>query len=421
MDRRRRNRESLVFSAALGAAAGAAWGAPFGRARAGALAAGLALAGSDALAKRSRRAGTIDPLAHRILGSVALAAPLGAGVQRLVGPRRGPLAAAVVAGGLAGAIALNPAKVALGPAVGAAVGLAGRALPGSWTASTGVLAYRALALALFPDPQVSLVAEAVAPDVVPFVVPFESRTAYVGTDYVRALATTLGGEYRQGHQGIGIIASLDALAGPDFDPAAVDPAVRHFYEHTTDYALDIVPRWRAWVRPGYLAYRAAVARPLGQANVPMDQREVQRGVHSRIDTIDVDLGDDVIDVRGWIRSYADTGEPIYVGIYTTYRHGGRGYVSVGFPLPQSSFTATLAPAHGAGGGLRLTTRRPDLVQPGHYLTVKDPSSGELTVLSVPGFAEELDVRADGGRLRAAQRFWLFGLPFLVLDYTITRR
>jgi hypothetical protein len=28
------------------------------------------------------------------------------------------------------------------------------------------------------------------------------------------------------------------------------------------------------------------------------------------------------------------------GIYTTYRHQGRGYVSVGFPLPQASFTAT---------------------------------------------------------------------------------
>ena len=48
-------------------------------------------------------------------------------------------------------------------------------------------------------------------------------------------------------------------------------------------------------------------------------------------------------VRGWIRSFADNDEPIYVGIYTTYRHDGRGYVSVGFPLPQASFTATLAP------------------------------------------------------------------------------
>ena len=52
--------------------------------------------------------------------------------------------------------------------------------------------------------------------------------------------------------------------------------------------------------------------------------------------------DGAVAVGGWIRSLADTDEPIYVGIYTTYRHGGRGYVSVGFPLPQASFTATLA-------------------------------------------------------------------------------
>jgi hypothetical protein len=38
---------------------------------------------------------------------------------------------------------------------------------------------------------------------------------------------------------------------------------------------------------------------------------------------------DAVAVRGWIRSFVDNDEPIYVGIYTTYRHDGRGYVSVG--------------------------------------------------------------------------------------------
>ena len=40
------------------------------------------------------------------------------------------------------------------------------------------------------------------------------------------------------------------------------------------------------------------------------------------------------DVR--IRTFTETDEPIYVGIYTTYRHGGRGYVSVGFLVPQGA-------------------------------------------------------------------------------------
>jgi hypothetical protein len=217
---------------------------------------------------------------------------------------------------------------------------------------------------------------------------------------------------------VGIVASLDELAGPEFDPAAVDARVREFYEHTTRFTLDIVPRWRLWVRPGYLLYRTLVARPLGQASVPMNQRETQRGVRSRIDTISG--ADGVISVRGWIRSFADTDEPIYVGIYTTYRRQGRGYVSVGFPVPQGSFTATLAPAARAGGGLILTSRSP-LDQPGHYLTYVDPETRRLTTLGVPGFAEQLDVYVDGGQLRAEHASRLFGLPFLVLDYRIARK
>jgi hypothetical protein len=148
----------------------------------------------------------------------------------------------------------------------------------------------------------------------------------------------------------------------------------------------------------------------------MNQREALRGVHSRIDTIDVD-NDDVPDVRGWIRSFADTDDPIYVGIYTTYRHEGRGYVSVGFPLPQASFTATLAPHARDDGGLKLTSRS-ELEHPGHYLTYIDPDTRELTALAVQGFAEELDVHVVDGEPRAEHAFWVFGFPFLVLHYRI---
>jgi hypothetical protein len=199
----------------------------------------------------------------------------------------------------------------------------------------------------------------------------------------------------------------------------VDARVREFYEHTTRFRLDIVPEWRWWVRPGYLLYRMLVARPLGQANVPMNQRETQRGIRSRIDTITLP-GDDEVAVRGWIRSFADTDEPIYVGVYTTYRHGGRGYVSVGFPVPEGSFTATLLPRHRPDGGLVLTSRS-ELDQPGHYLSYIDPQTREITALAVHGFAEQLDVFFAHGELRAEHAFWVFGFPFLVLHYRMIRK
>ena len=141
---------------------------------------------------------------------------------------------------------------------------------------------------VLPLSQVALLADHVAPEELPFVVPLESRTRFVGTGYMWALADVMGGAYRRDVADVGIVTSLDELVGPEFDPAAVDPVVREFDERTTRLTLDITPKWRQWVRPGYLLYRTVVARPLGQVNVPMNQREALREVRSRIHTIDVD-------------------------------------------------------------------------------------------------------------------------------------
>jgi hypothetical protein len=315
---------------------------------------------------------------------------------------------------------VRPQKVALGPLVGVAVGqaLSRGPAPAAVVASGTVLAFRTTSALLFRDAQVSLLAERVSAADLPFVVPRPARSRYVGTGYVAGLAEELGARYTADAPDTGIVSSLDALAGPTFDPAQVDPLVREFYEHTTRFALDIVPQWRLWVRPGYLLYRTAVARPLGQASIPMNQREAQRGIRSRIDTISG--VDDAVSVRGWIRSFADDDEPIMVGIYTTYTHGGSGYVSVGFPVPEGSFTATLLPRARPDRGLTLTSRVDD-GQAGHYLAYVDTVADELTALAVHGFEEQLDVFVEDGVLRAEHAFWLFGFPFLTLHYRIGRK
>lgn len=416
------DRDGLITAAVAGGLAGLAVarstpGRPVRRLAAAALGAAV-LTGSEAAARRRQRPGEIPALEHRILMSGALAAPLGWAAGRFAGA--GTVAVATGAGALAGAMGVRPQKVLGGPVFGAAAGaVLARLRPGiapGLVAGATVVGWRTLSAALFRDPQVRLLAERVPAEDLPFVVARAAPGRYVGTDYVEGLAAAIGVDYVRAAADVGIVASLDELAGPDLDPAAVDPRVRAFYEHTTRYRLDIVPEWRAWVRPGYLLYRTLLARPLGQANVPMNQREAQRGVRSRIDTIDTD-GDGVPDVRGWIRSFAASGAPIYVGIYTTYRHEGRGYVSVGFPLPQGSFTATLVPRGRPDGGLTLTSRS-DLPHPGHYLAYVDPETGELTAAAVPGFAEELDVVVRDGELRAEHAFWVFGFPFLVLHYRV---
>ena len=236
----------------MGALAGAALAGPLGPwlTVSAAVAGAVLVAAVDYVARRRQRSGEIPALWSRIVASAAIAAPLG-WLLGLV-PGVGVVVAATVAGAVAGLLGLRPQKVVLGPTVGVATGLGLWALDADTSAAVGataaVVIFRIVSAAIFRDPQVSLLAERVTPAELPFVVPHVSTGRRVGTGYVRELATRCGGVYEPDAFDVGIVASLDDLAGPEFDPAAVDPRVREFYEHTTRFSLDIVPRWRLWVR-----------------------------------------------------------------------------------------------------------------------------------------------------------------------------
>jgi hypothetical protein len=279
--------------------------------------------------------------------------------------------------------------------------------------------YRVIAAFAYRNrPLVRIMAQEVPAAELRYVVPFEARSKYVGADYVQQLAELRGGTFRRNPPDVGILASLDALDGPDFDARKVHPLIREFYEHTSRFKLTIVPEWRPWMKPGYELFKRFVAQPLGQAAIPSNIEEAQRGMVSTIDTIDFD-GDDEIDVRGWIRTFADSGDPIYVGIYTSFRHDGRGYVSVGFPIPSSNFTATLEPHNIDGDGLLLSSRS-SLPFPGHYLSSVDSERDALTVLKLLAFHERIHVFVTDGELRTDHSFSLAGQRFLTLHYFIER-
>ena len=240
-----------------------------------------------------------------------------------------------------GALGLRVTNVALGLLVGALVALV-LDEPAAVAAVTTAI-YRTLSAVLYRGRErVRIMAEEVSAAELRYVVPFEARTRFVGADYVEQLAHVRGGTFRRNPPDVGILASLDHLDGPTFDAARVHPLIREFYEHTSRFKLTIVPEWRAWMKPVYAVFKRVGGGAARPGRIPSNIEEAQRGMVSTIDTIDLD-GDEEIDIRGWIRTYADSGKPIYVGIYTSFRHEGRGYVSVGFPIPSANFTATLLP------------------------------------------------------------------------------
>ena len=427
-DRRRRSRsgrllDALIWGTALGAAAGAVLGDAIDGVGAGvgALIGVLVYAPAEALTTLSRGAAEVKPLWQRIVGSALLMALFG-WLLGLIG-LDDPLLAGIAGGALLGLVGLRPMKVALGLLVGAGVGgllgaLDADVAPAVVAAAVAVVYRVVAAIAYRNRPLVRVMAEEVPASELRYVVPFEARSRYVGADYVEQLAKVRGGTFRRNPPDVGILASLDSLDGPTFDAHRVHPLIREFYEHTSRFRLSIVPEWRQWMKPGYEIFKRLVAEPLGQAAIPSNIEEAQRGMVSTIDTIDLD-GDEEIDIRGWIRTFADSGKPIYVGIYTSFRHDDRGYVSVGFPIPSANFTATLEPRNTGQHDLLLTSRS-ELAFPGHYLSSVDSERDALTVLKLLAFQEEIYVFVTDDELKTDHSFYLAGQRFLTLHYEIER-
>ncbi len=383
---------------------------------------------SELLTMMTRPKGEPKAAWHRIAGAVLFGAMLGA-IIGLVFDDPNLIVFGTVIGlvtglvGLVGLLSFRLNRLALGAVCGAGAGIVAEAVADApdvaILGAATVLAYRLIGAPLFRGSRhAKLVGEGVRPEDVRFVVPFEAQSKRVGVDYFKDLARTADGSFKRNAPGIGIVESLDCLGGPTFDLSKVDPLVREFYEHTTRFKLSIVPSWRFWMRPVYRGVKNLIARRIGQANLPMDVEEAQRGVVSYIDTVEFE-GDQIIDLRGWVRAFKESGEAIYVGIYTTFRQDDEGYVSVGFPLPGANFTVTLFPFNNRGGGLLLKSHGTGRDFTGHYLTAIDPD-GSLTVIEVPSLSEEIDVYVKDGELFTDHRFYVSGRRFLTLYYTIER-
>ena len=428
-DRRRRSRsgrllDAVIWGVLLGAASGAVLGAAIDGAGAalGALLGAALYAPAEAITSLRRGAAEVKPLWYRIISSALLMAVFGWLLGLIYGPDE-PLVTAIISGALIGLLGLRPGKLLLGLLVGAAMGAIFQALDDgvepALVAVAVTLTYRVIAAIAYRGRElVRVMAEEVPASELRYVVPFEARSRYVGGDYVEQLAKARGGTFRRNPPDVGILASLDSLEGPTFDASLVHPLIREFYEHTSRFRLSIIPEWRRWMKPGYELFKLVVAEPLGQAAIPSNIEEAQRGMVSTIDTITLD-GNEEIDIRGWIRTYADSGKPIYVGIYTSFRHQDRGYVSVGFPIPSANFTATLLPQN-AGDHDFVLSSRTDLEFPGHYLSSVDSDRDALTVLKLLYFQEQIFVYIADGELRTEHSFYLAGQRFLTLHYEIER-
>ncbi|WP_435180116.1 hypothetical protein [Halorussus sp. AFM4] len=231
---------------------------------------------------------------------------------------------------------------------------------------------------------------------------------------------------------------MSAYAGPDFDPGAVAPAVRDFYERTADYRLAYEVRWHRPFRLGAALASGPTSR-VEQLNLPGPREAAARAgpdareLGSRFARVDP-AADPRPGARAWVRTNA-AGEAVFVAIYAHHERDGTRYVNIAVPLPGANLSTVLRPENSDDdrGGVELTTLGgPADGDEGLYLAtplgnVALPLDQRFRVRPAEGDASDLGddapSRATGedAAVVASHEMWVFGRRFLTIRYVGSRR
>lgn len=223
--------------------------------------------------------------------------------------------------------------------------------------------------------------------------------------------------------------AVDEATADGFDPAAVDPEVRRFYEATDEYAMRLRVRWGRGFRLG-ARLAALLTSRIEQLNLsgggggwlPLSSRFVAVSVPD----------DPRADIRGWVRTAAvdatgsggpGLGDAVFVALYGVHEREGERFVNIAAPLPGSNLSTVLR-MRNYGDGIELTTAGDG--DPGLFLVTRFgafrlPVRQRFRTHPADGALGDGDGASGGADLVATHEMWLFRLRFLRIDYRIERR
>lgn len=190
----------------------------------------------------------------------------------------------------------------------------------------------------------------------------------------------------------------------------VSSAVSDFYENTIDYCLHASIHWHRWFLPFAFIY-SLFSRKTEQINLPLHAREVEMTG----DILSLDRHDGRENTRAWVRKIGD--RLTFLALYSHHQNElGRNFMNIALPLPFSTMTGVLE-LNQVGEDLQLTSRKSDAdSDAGTYLSFRWGPYFKLPI------EENFLVREEANStLSAKHTMRIFSLPFLTIDYTITKK
>ena len=219
----------------------------------------------------------------------------------------------------------------------------------------------------------------------------------------------------------GLVPDFAMLASPAFDPARLHPAIRDFYEHTADFAMDVWSKLYFPTNIGVFLLVTTISRQVDQLNFPLSPLDAARGMSSEIITLR--RRDGRVRYTGWFRTLGDAKAVLYTGFYMTEQAPNEAgpSVKVVFPMPNGNATVVLRPQAEPDGALTLDSSGRRFGDAGFYrLAARGPD--HVKVWHIRSLKEHFRVYVDAqGVLRCDHMVRFLGLPVLRLHYKISKR
>jgi hypothetical protein len=218
----------------------------------------------------------------------------------------------------------------------------------------------------------------------------------------------------------GLLENFNLLRGPNFNPDAVHPDIRHFYEHAAEYQLDVwsevslTGKFFLWLLVEF------ISRRMDQLNFPISSLEVAKGMTSEVVQL-VEPASGRIVNTGWLRRLKSSGRVIYAGLYSATQLPDEDgpCVKVTFPC-RGSANVYLAPVAHPDGSFGLVSSGLAFGRTGFYRMI-DGGPDHYIVRHVRSLRELFHVYVDAdGVLRTDHSVFFLGLTIIRLHYKMTR-
>ncbi len=236
-------------------------------------------------------------------------------------------------------------------------------------------------------------------------------------DYYNQYAASEGLEVITSHEG-GLLEDFKGAIDTDApNLQQLLPEVTDFYEHTSQYKLEV---WSQWYGPVAFFARNLIrflSRRMNQLNIPLYPLETSRGMSNGV--IWLREPDGKLRFTCWLRKSILSGRVVYAGFYSACTVNGKRMVKVVFPLPKGNVTVLLHVAVQADGSVKLLSHGKGLGDAGYY-RLRHIDQQHARIKYIP-LKESIHVYVDEfGVSRTDHEFWFWTIKFLHLHYKMMR-